>query len=57
MSPQKNKVLNGLGIANSRPGEGGGGGEEAAALVPLQISVVDRAIAAKICIKVECDVN
>ena len=24
---------------------------------PLQISAVDRAIAAKICIKVECDVN
>ena len=38
----------------SSPGGGGGGGAVAA---PLQISAVDRAIAAKICIKVECDVN
>ena len=36
------------------PGGGGGGG---AAPSPLQISAVDRAIAAKIGIKVECDVN
>ena len=28
-----------------------------AAPAPLQISAVDRAIAANICIKVECDVN
>ena len=38
----------------SCPG-GGGGGVDAPA--PLQISAVVHAIAAKICIKVECDVN
>ena len=37
----------------SCPGGGGGG----CSSPPLQISAVDRAIAAKICIKVECDVN
>ena len=37
----------------SSPGGGGGGLLQP----PLQISAVDRAIAAKICMKVECDVN
>ena len=36
----------------SSPGGGGGGCSS-----PLQILAVDRAIAAKICIKVECNVN
>ena len=36
---------------------GGGGGGGCFSPPPLQISAVDRAIAAKICIKVECDVN